>query len=232
MKPPPFSSLQVFPKKLVAFSTWIDRTRWARNTWAMAAIIIVTTADIVDMVSPRGGAAQDPTLPFPYSPHPIIVHGPVKPIVKPIKAELQRGGGFSQRGHPLVGMSSSLPQNPASLGWLRSPFLGWGDITTLRPPSSPCSSFPQLSCWQDSGGLGNGTAAVPPRRPGGCGEQPKYYSYIALLALVATIMLVQVSHMVKLTLMVLITGAAGTVNIYAWGHIFDHYDRRRGQQSA
>ncbi|XP_035419567.1 adenylate cyclase type 3 isoform X1 [Cygnus atratus] len=127
---------RVFPKKLVAFSTWIDRTRWARNTWAMAAIIIVTMADIVDM----------------------------------------------------------------------------------------------LSCWQDYGGMGNGTA-VPPR-PGGCGEQPKYYSYIALLALVATIMLVQVSHMVKLTLMVLITGAAGTVNIYAWEHIFDQYDRRRGQQSA
>uniref|UniRef100_A0A8C8BGU4 adenylate cyclase n=1 Tax=Otus sunia TaxID=257818 RepID=A0A8C8BGU4_9STRI len=45
---------RVFPKKLVAFSTWIDRTRWARNTWAMAAIIIVTMADIVDMVSYQG----------------------------------------------------------------------------------------------------------------------------------------------------------------------------------
>ncbi|NXV35289.1 ADCY3 cyclase, partial [Rissa tridactyla] len=127
---------RVFPKKLVAFSTWIDRTRWARNTWAMAAIIIVTMADIVDM----------------------------------------------------------------------------------------------LSCRQDHGGMGNGT--VGPPRPGGCGEQPKYYSYIALLALVATIMLVQVSHMVKLTLMVLITGATGAVNIYAWEHIFDQYDRRRGQQST
>ncbi|NXX98958.1 ADCY3 cyclase, partial [Centropus bengalensis] len=128
---------RVFPKKLVAFSTWIDRTRWARNTWAMAAIIIVTMADIVDM----------------------------------------------------------------------------------------------LSCWQDHGGMGNGTA-VPPPWSGGCREQPKYYSYIALLALVATIMLVQVSHMVKLTLMVLITGATGAVNIYAWEHIFDQYDRRRGQQST
>ncbi|NXL54262.1 ADCY3 cyclase, partial [Podilymbus podiceps] len=127
---------RVFPKKLVAFSTWIDRTRWARNTWAMAAIIIVTMADIVDM----------------------------------------------------------------------------------------------LSCRQDHGGTGNGT--VGPLQPGGCGAQPKYYSYIALLALVATIMLVQVSHMVKLTLMVLITGAAGAVNIYAWEHIFDQYDRRRGQQST
>ncbi|KAF1410244.1 Adenylate cyclase type 3, partial [Spheniscus magellanicus] len=127
---------RVFPKKLVAFSTWIDRTRWARNTWAMAAIIIVTMADIVDM----------------------------------------------------------------------------------------------LSCRQDHGGMGNGTAGPP--WLGGCGDQPKYYSYIALLALVATIMLVQVSHMVKLTLMVLITGATGAVNIYAWEHIFDQYDRHRGKQST
>ena len=52
---PAFLSPQVFPKKLVAFSTWIDRTRWARNTWAMAAIIIVTMADIVDMVSYQPG---------------------------------------------------------------------------------------------------------------------------------------------------------------------------------
>ncbi|KAF1536906.1 Adenylate cyclase type 3, partial [Eudyptula minor] len=127
---------RVFPKKLVAFSTWIDRTRWARNTWAMAAIVIVTMADIVDM----------------------------------------------------------------------------------------------LSCRQDHGRMGNGTAGPP--WPGGCGDQPKYYSYIALLALVATIMLVQVSHMVKLTLMVLITGATGAVNIYAWEHIFDQYDHHRGEQST
>lgn len=77
-----------------------------------------------------------------------------------------------------------------------------------------------------------GNVTVGPPWPGGCGEQPKYYSYIALLALVATIMLVQVSHMVKLTLMVLITGATGAVNIYAWEHIFDQYDHRRGQQST
>uniref|UniRef100_A0A803STG3 Adenylate cyclase type 3 n=1 Tax=Anolis carolinensis TaxID=28377 RepID=A0A803STG3_ANOCA len=42
---------RVFPRKLVAFSTWIDRTRWARNTWAMSAIFIITMADIVDMLS-------------------------------------------------------------------------------------------------------------------------------------------------------------------------------------
>lgn len=65
---PPFFSLQVFPKKLVAFSTWIDRTRWARNTWAMAAIIIVTMADIVDMVSHGGSAGTCSDLPHPQSP--------------------------------------------------------------------------------------------------------------------------------------------------------------------
>lgn len=43
---------QIFPKKLVSFSMWIDHTRWARNTWAMAAIFILTIADVMDMVSP------------------------------------------------------------------------------------------------------------------------------------------------------------------------------------
>lgn len=47
--------VQVFPKKLVSFSTWIDHTRWARNTWAMAAIFVLTVADIMDMVSHSGG---------------------------------------------------------------------------------------------------------------------------------------------------------------------------------
>uniref|UniRef100_A0A7N9AQP5 Adenylate cyclase type 3 n=1 Tax=Mastacembelus armatus TaxID=205130 RepID=A0A7N9AQP5_9TELE len=109
---------RVFPKKLVSFSTWIDHTRWARNTWAMAAIFILTMADIVDMV------------------------GPV---------------------------------------------------------------------------------------PDGCLNNPKYYNYIAVLALMATTMLVQVSHMVKLTLMLLITVATGIVNIYSWRDIFDHYDMSRFQ---
>ncbi|XP_037989184.1 LOW QUALITY PROTEIN: adenylate cyclase type 3 [Motacilla alba alba] len=128
---------RAFPKKLVAFSTWIDRTRWARNTWAMAAIAIVTAADIVDM----------------------------------------------------------------------------------------------LACRRDRWVVANGTSG-PPRGGGGCADHPKYYSYIALLALVATVMLVQVSHMVKLTLMVLITAATGAVNFSAWEPIFDHYDRRRGQHSS
>lgn len=41
---------QMFSKRLVSFSVWIDRTRWARNTWAMAAIFVLTMAVIADMV--------------------------------------------------------------------------------------------------------------------------------------------------------------------------------------
>lgn len=40
----------MFSKKLVAFSLWIDHTRWARNTWAWAAIFVLTMAVIADMV--------------------------------------------------------------------------------------------------------------------------------------------------------------------------------------
>ncbi|KAG7251512.1 hypothetical protein CRUP_025976, partial [Coryphaenoides rupestris] len=58
-------------------------------------------------------------------------------------------------------------------------------------------------------------------QPGQLPGHPKYYSYIAVLALMATTMLVQVSHMVKLTLMLLITVATGIVNIYSWRDIFD-----------
>uniref|UniRef100_A0A674MXE2 Adenylate cyclase type 3 n=1 Tax=Takifugu rubripes TaxID=31033 RepID=A0A674MXE2_TAKRU len=106
---------RIFPKKLVSFSTWIDHTRWARNTWAMAAIFILTMADIMDM----------------------------------------------------VGVSLA--------------------VLTL------------------------------------------YYSYTAVLALMATTMLVQVSHMVKVTLMLLITTVTGIVNIYSWRDIFDRYDTARFQ---
>uniref|UniRef100_A0A8C0LNT7 Adenylate cyclase type 3 n=1 Tax=Canis lupus dingo TaxID=286419 RepID=A0A8C0LNT7_CANLU len=113
---------RAFPKKLVAFSTWIDRTRWARNTWAMLAIFILVMANVVDMVS------------------------------------------------------------------------------------SCCVAGGRGSC------------------------NPKYYNYVAVLSLIATIMLVQVSHMVKLTLMLLVTGAVAVINIYAWRPIFDEYDRKRFQE--
>uniref|UniRef100_A0A3Q3EXJ8 Adenylate cyclase type 3 n=2 Tax=Labrus bergylta TaxID=56723 RepID=A0A3Q3EXJ8_9LABR len=123
---------RVFPKKLVSFSTWIDHTRWARNTWAMAAIFILTMADIIDMYQ-----------------------------------------------------------------CIRT-FIGEINMTRYKCPD-------------------------------GCHDNPKYYSYIAVLALMATTMLVQVSHMVKLTLMLLITVATGIVNIYSWREIFDHYDSARFQ---
>uniref|UniRef100_A0A4W6C0E0 Adenylate cyclase type 3 n=1 Tax=Lates calcarifer TaxID=8187 RepID=A0A4W6C0E0_LATCA len=136
---------RVFPKKLVSFSTWIDHTRWARNTWAMAAIFILTMADIMDMVSCHTTAA------------------------------------------PSSSSSSS---------------------------SSTTTTTTSTSTWSG---------------PDGCLGNPKYYSYIAVLALMATTMLVQVSHMVKLTLMLLITVATGIVNIYSWRDIFDRYDVARFQ---
>uniref|UniRef100_A0A2I3LLA2 Adenylate cyclase type 3 n=1 Tax=Papio anubis TaxID=9555 RepID=A0A2I3LLA2_PAPAN len=122
---------RAFPKKLVAFSTWIDRTRWARNTWAMLAIFILVMANVVDM----------------------------------------------------------------------------------------------LSCLQYYTGPSNATAGMETK--GGCLENPKYYNYVAVLSLIATIMLVQVSHMVKLTLMLLVAGAVAAINLYAWGPVFDEYDHRR-----
>ncbi|KAG2467773.1 ADCY3 cyclase, partial [Polypterus senegalus] len=124
---------RVFPKKLVSFSTWIDRTRWARNTWAMSAIFILTMADIVDM----------------------------------------------------------------------------------------------LSCPQPLHSYANKNSTSTKEIVEGCIENPKYYIYIAVLALMATTMLVQVSHMVKITLMLLITGATGVVSIYSWSENFDQYDQTR-----
>uniref|UniRef100_H3D290 Adenylate cyclase type 3 n=1 Tax=Tetraodon nigroviridis TaxID=99883 RepID=H3D290_TETNG len=130
---------RVFPKKLVSFSTWIDHTRWARNTWAMAAIFILTVADTADMLS-------------------------------------------------------CLSRVPDS-----------GGIAVA--PSSTSSLSGHIGCFSN----------------------PKYYSYTAVLALMATTMLVQVSHMVKVTLMLLITTATGVVNIHSWRDIFDHYDTARFQ---
>lgn len=88
--------------------------------------------------------------------------------------------------------------------------------------------FQQLSCQQYYTTVND---TVPAVLSDGCVDNPKYYSYIAVLALIATIMLVQVSHMVKLTLMVTITGAVGVVNILAWQQIFDKYDQERFQEN-
>ncbi|XP_051667184.1 adenylate cyclase type 3, partial [Manacus candei] len=136
--PPPPPPGQVFPKKLVAFSTWIDRTRWARNAWAVAAIGIVTAADTVDVLS----CGADP-----------------------------------------------VPN------------------ATLWVPAMP--------------------SAVPGVPLRGCQEHPPGWCHAWLLALVAALLLVQVSHLVKLALMALVAAAAAAANLGARGHLFDLYDRRR-----
>ncbi|KAF7231232.1 adenylate cyclase type 3-like [Nothobranchius furzeri] len=58
----------------------------------------------------------------------------------------------------------------------------------------------------------------------GCAENPKYYSYMAVMSLIAVAMLVQVSHLIKLGLMILVVTATGAVNIYSWRDIYDLYD--------
>ncbi|XP_057679327.1 adenylate cyclase type 3-like isoform X3 [Corythoichthys intestinalis] len=115
-----------FCKKLVSFSLWMDRTRWARNTWAAAAIFVVTMAAIADMLS----------------------------CVPP----------------------------------RRRPF--------------------------------NGTSTVL----GECAENPKHYSFAAVMALMAAAALVQVGHLIKLGLMALVVTATGAVNIHGWRDIYDLYD--------
>lgn len=47
---------------------------------------------------------------------------------------------------------------------------------------------------------------------------------MAVMSLIATAMLVQVSHLIKLGLMVLVVTATGAVNIYSWRDIYDLYD--------
>ncbi|MED6277118.1 Adenylate cyclase type 3 [Characodon lateralis] len=123
---------RMFSKRLVSFSMWIDRTRWARNTWAMAAIFVLTMAVIADM----------------------------------------------------------------------------------------------LSCVPPSLRLFNGTFGPMLESLGdrGCAENPKYYSFMAVMSLIATALLVQVSHLIKLGLMVLVVTATGAVNIYSWRDIYDLYD--------
>ncbi|XP_068199426.1 adenylate cyclase type 3 [Antennarius striatus] len=121
-----------FSKKLVSFSIWIDRTRWARNTWATAAIFVLTMAVIADM----------------------------------------------------------------------------------------------LSCVPPSLRMSNGTSGLVLESFGGrsCGENPKHYSFMAVMSLIATTVLVQVSHVIKLGLMVLVVTATGAVNIYSWRDMYDLYD--------
>ncbi|XP_058469910.1 adenylate cyclase type 3-like [Solea solea] len=57
-----------------------------------------------------------------------------------------------------------------------------------------------------------------------CIANPKHYSFMAVMSLIATAMLVQVSQLIKLGLMVLVVTATGAVNIYSWRDIYDLYD--------
>ena len=92
--------------------------------------------------------------------------------------------------------------------------------------SCVCVCVFQLSCVPPSLVLLNSTSGVSLGLlgDGGCAENPKHYSFMAVLLLVATTMLVQLSHMIKLALMLLVVVATGAVNIYSWRDIYDIYD--------
>lgn len=87
----------------------------------------------------------------------------------------------------------------------------------------------QLSCVPPSLQIFNSTSGpvLEPFGDGGCASNPKHYSFMPVMSLFATAMLVQVSHLIKLGLMVLVITAAGAVNIYSWRDIYDLYDFMR-----
>lgn len=84
----------------------------------------------------------------------------------------------------------------------------------------------QLSCIPPRLRTYNGTSGPGSEWFGvrGCAENPKHYSFMAVMSLIATAMLVQVSHLTKLGLMALVVTANGAVNIYSWQDIYDLYD--------
>lgn len=84
----------------------------------------------------------------------------------------------------------------------------------------------QLSCAPPSLRIFNSTSGpmLESLGDGGCADNPKHYSFMAVMSLVATTMLVQVSHLIKLGLMVLVVTATGAVNIYSWRDLYDLYD--------
>lgn len=86
-----------------------------------------------------------------------------------------------------------------------------------------CLLVLQLSCVPPSIQISNGTFR-PSYGDQGCARNPKHYSFMAVMTLIATTMLVQVSHLIKLALMVLVVTAEGAVNIYSWRDIYDMYD--------
>lgn len=89
-----------------------------------------------------------------------------------------------------------------------------------------CILVLQLSCVPPSVQISNNTLgpALGSYGERGCAGNPKHYSFMAVMSLIATTMLVQVSHLTKLALMVLVVTAEGAVNIYSWSDIYDLYD--------
>ena len=81
----------------------------------------------------------------------------------------------------------------------------------------------QLSCEPPSIPVLNGTFRQT-YSDRGCIGNPKHYGFMAVMSLIATTMLVQVSHLIKLALMVLVVTAEGAMNIYSWRVIYDVYD--------
>ena len=89
------------------------------------------------------------------------------------------------------------------------------------------SGPPQLSCVPlrvHAYNMSRVPALGTPLRELDCAENPKHYSYMAVMSLIATTMLVQVSHLIKLALMVMVVTATGAVNIFSWRDIYDVYD--------
>lgn len=86
--------------------------------------------------------------------------------------------------------------------------------------------FLQLSCGPPSIKLYNSSSGTILQSLGDqtCVDNPKHYSFMAVMSLIATAMLVQVSQLIKLGLMVLVVTATGAVNIYSWRDIYDLYD--------
>lgn len=89
-----------------------------------------------------------------------------------------------------------------------------------------CVMVLQLSCVPPAIQISNGTSVPALESYGdrGCAGNPKHYSFMAVMSLIATSLLVQVSHLIKLALMVLVVTAEGAVNIYSWRDIYDLYD--------
>uniref|UniRef100_A0A8C4NNP6 adenylate cyclase n=1 Tax=Eptatretus burgeri TaxID=7764 RepID=A0A8C4NNP6_EPTBU len=112
------------------------------------------------------------------------------------------------------------PKVTTMLPWLKSLLFSLQLLTSLlhfsyygRP------IFLQVSCFPGTGDL-NKTQGE-----GGCAEWPALHATCGVVILAASTLLSQLSHLVKLAVMLTITGAWAALHLAAWGPVFDHYDR-------